>query len=148
MARQTVMTAELAPGRVFLGRIGLAADLLGSLEEVFARLQIQAALFSATGMALKATFGVYDATQQVYAVRVETGPLEMVCCTGSVLPGEERPALFAHILLGRGRTRLFGGRLFSETLVEDAEFEVRELVGSPPIRTYDALTGRMHLHLP
>lgn len=141
------MTAEVALGRLFLGRFPQKADLLRSLEEFFLQQQIRAGFFSATGTALSATFGVYDPSQRVYALRVETTPLDIVSCAGSVLPGEAHPEIEAHVVLGNGQTALCGGRLFSETLVEDAEFEFREIVGSLPSRAYDPLTGRMHLHL-
>ena len=148
MQSHTAVTAEGAPGRLFIGRLSQAPDLLEGLETFFLRQQIQAGFFSAAGTALSATFGVYDSSQQVYAVRAESGPLEIVSCTGSVFPGEDRPAIVAHVVFGNGQTNLCGGRLFSQTPVEAVEFEVRELVGSLPMRTYDPLTGQMRLHLP
>lgn len=148
MQSHTAITAEVEPGRLFIGRFSQAPDLLECLEAFFLRQQIRAGLFSATGTALNATVGVYDSSQQVYAVRAESGPLEIIACRGSVFPGKDRPAIVAHVVFGNGQTRLSGGRLFSQTPVEAVEFEVRELVGSIPMRTYDPLTGQMRLHLP
>lgn len=148
MQRHTSISAEVSPGRLLIGRLSRAPDLLGSLEAFFLQQQIRAGLFSATGTVLNATFGVYDSSQQVYAVRTESGPMEIVSCTGSVFPGKDRPAIVAQVVFGSGQTNLCGGRLFSQTAVETAEFEVRELVGPLPTRSYDPLTGQMRLHLP
>ncbi len=148
MQRHTAITAEVAPGRLFIGRLSQAPDLLEGLEAFFLQQQIRAGLFSATGTVLKAAFGVYDSSQQVYAVRTESGPLEIVSCTGSVFPGEDRSAIVAQVVFGNGQTHLCGGRLFSQTAVAAVEFEVRELAGPLPTRSYDPLTGQMRLHLP
>jgi predicted DNA-binding protein with PD1-like motif len=148
MESHTAMAAEVAPGRLFFGRLRQTADLLESVEAFCFRKRIRAALFSATGTVLSATFGVFDPSQQVYAVRVEHRPLEIVSCRGSVLPGDDRPRAVAHIVFGDGQAALCGGRLFSETRVDAVEFDVRELVGPLPSRRYDPLTGRMRLRLP
>ena len=148
MNESAAISTELAFGRVFLGSLSGEADLLRSIVDFCRRRRIGAGLFSLTGTTRSAIVGTYDAKQQVYATRKESGAMEIVHCTGSLLPGANGAAPAACIVLCRENGALTGGRLFSDTPVDSGEFEIRELIGVLPQRIFDPLSGRMRMAFP
>jgi predicted DNA-binding protein with PD1-like motif len=148
MTDSTTISAALSFGRIFLGTLSRGTDLLQGLAGVCHRNGIRAGLFSLIGTTRSAILGTYDPKQQVYATRREAGALEIVHCAGTILSDGKKPALTAHIVLCREEGSLTGGRLFSQTPVVDATFEIRELTGRLPKNTYDPVSGRMRLDLP
>jgi predicted DNA-binding protein with PD1-like motif len=145
MNESAAASTELTFGRVFLGRLLDEADLLRAIQAFCQQRRICAGLFSLTGSTRSAIVGTYDAKQQVYATRKESGTLEIVHCTGSLLPGENAAVPEACIVLCHENGALTGGRLFSGTPVDTGEFEIRELVGTLPRRIFDPLSGRMRM---
>ncbi|MGD8368588.1 MAG: DUF296 domain-containing protein [Desulfobacterales bacterium] len=145
MFNNAPMAAELAFGRVFLGSLSGEADLFHFLQRFCRKRKIRAGVFSFTGTTRYAIIGTFDPSLQVYATRKETGSLDVIYCTGTILPKGDDIAVTAQILL-RGENRaMSGGRLFPETPVDEGEFELRELVGTAPERIFDPVSGRSRL---
>jgi predicted DNA-binding protein with PD1-like motif len=147
MNESAKISAALSFGRIFLGTLSRGTDLIRGVAGVCRRNDIRAGLFSLTGTTRSAIVGTYDPKQQVYATRREPGALEIVHCSGIILPEGNEPALTAHIVLCREDGALTGGRLFSQTPVIDASFEIRELTGKLPESAYDPVSGRMCMGL-
>ncbi len=139
------MAAELTSGRIFLGALSREGDLLRFLHRFCRSQKIRAGLFSLSGSTRSATVGIYDPSQQVYATRRETGALDIVFCSGTILPAGDDTAITARILLCGENRGVSCGRLFSETPVEAGEFEIRELLGPAPERIFDPVSARMGL---
>ena len=148
MTDSATISAGLSFGRIFLGTLSRGIDLIQGVAVVCRRNGIRAGLFSLTGTTRSAIVGTYDPKQQVYATRREAGVLEIVHCTGTLLPDGNEPSLTVHIVLCREDGTLTGGRLFSQTPVVDATFEIRELTGRLPKTTRDPVSGQMRLDLP
>ncbi len=148
MPNNAPIAAQLAFGRIFFGALCRESDALGALEGFCRREEIRAGLFSLTGTTRSAIVGTYDPKQQVYATRREEGAFDILLCTGTILPEAGHIAITARIVLCGERGVLTGGRLFSETPVDSGEFEIRELLGSPPERTFDPVSARIGLLFP
>jgi predicted DNA-binding protein with PD1-like motif len=146
MPNIATMAVELTFGRVFLGSLSGEADLFHFLQRFCSKREIDAGLFSLTGTTRSAIVGIFDPSQQVYASRRETGAFDIVLCTGTILPNGDDTSITAHAVLCGEKGSVSCGRLFSETRVDAAEFEIRELIGKVPERIFDPISARMGLH--
>lgn len=134
---------EFVAGRRFLGRLAHGTDILGAIEEFCVRHDIRSGVFSLIGAVSSATIGAYDQKQQVYVTVKEDRELEILACTGNISLKEDRPFVHAHIALADIHGATIGGHLFSDTPVFAGEIEIVELVGTPPERVHDEVTGLM-----
>jgi uncharacterized protein len=134
---------EFKPGRRFFGRLPMNADIIGAMVAICREHDVRMGDFSLRGAVSSACLGVLDQKQQVFVTHTEAEPLEIVLCKGNVSPREGRPFIHAHILLCDSEGRVRGGRLFSETRVFCAEFDLTEFTGKPLNRAYDLPTGQI-----
>jgi len=132
------------PGRRFLGRLSAAEDLIQAVTAMGVREQIPTASVTVTGRVTRLTVGNYDPRQQVYITRTEERPMEIVACRGLLTTEASGPFFHAHITLADDKT-VIGGRLFSKTLVAEAECVIEELLGPRAYRRYDTRTGQLTL---
>lgn len=132
------------PGRCILGRLTGNEDLIRAVIDLCEKERIATASVAITGRISRLTVGTFDPLQQVYITRTEERPMEIAACRGLLTTEAEQPFFHAHILLADVET-VVGGRLFSETLADEAELVVNELKGPPPRRAYDTRTGQLAL---
>lgn len=133
-------------GRRILGRLEPDADLIASLTRCCRNDKVATASVSVRGSVSRYTIGTFDPTQRVYVTRAADQPMELVVCCGLYTEGPAEAFFHAHMLLADGQGRVAAGRLFSETIVCAAEFDLQELLGPPLERRYDVLTGQMQLN--
>ena len=138
-----IVCSEFKTGRRFLGSLPHKEDLIASIENFAIEASIHMATFSIIGAVSSVTMGSYDQKQQVYVTATETGPFEILTCTGNISLKDQKPMAHAHIVLCDEKGKAFGGHLFSETIIFAGEIELVELTGKQFERTYDAITGLM-----
>ena len=132
---------EFKPGRFFIGRIPLQADLLTAVYDLCREHSIECASFAINGVVLSATLGTYDQKQKVYVTAREAGPLDILSCSGNLINRENRFGIHADIVLSGLAGKTTGGRLFSPTTVLAGEVELTEFRGKLLDQFYDAETG-------
>ncbi len=130
-------------GRRFMVSLPHKGDVLHIVSDFCIDKKIHTASFSIIGAVSSAVFGLYDQKQQVYATKKQEGSLEIISCTGNVTIENNKPFVHAHILLGNDKSEIFGGHLFSETIVFAGELDITELLGDPIKRAKDTTTGLM-----
>ena len=132
---------EIKTGRHFIGRLARNADIVHAVQSLCHGNRIAAAAFSIRGSVTKATFGVFDQTQQVYITDQVEKTLEIIACNGRFIASRSHTGMRGWITLIDNEGGVHGGQLFSETLVYEAEIEIQELLGPIPPLAYDADTG-------
>ena len=140
------MTADtpnngFTPGRIFLEALRPGEDLLTAIETLCAREAIKTATFTVWGALSSFTLGWYDPSQQVYATSHEKRNMQIASCAGTVSLVEEKPSAAASCVLADEEGQVFGGQLFSESIISAAELALQEITGPPVIRSYDENTG-------
>jgi len=128
-------------GRRFLEPLPAGKDLLKSVESLCEEHSIQMGVFWLIGAVTSATWGVFDPEQRVYVTRNETGPFEIITCSGNLSMKDDHPVASAKILLMDETQRVWGGHLFSDTLLFYGELNLEEVEGYPRERQYDADRG-------
>lgn len=116
------------PGRHVAGSLPNQKDLIGSIEAICRRHAIENATFSVIGTVSSATIGVFDPVQKVHVTHLEKVATELLSCWGSFSTNGGKPCVNANVILSDQQGRLTGGHLFSETIVHDAEIDLRERV--------------------
>ncbi len=130
-------------GRRFMGSLPHKCDILHIVSDFCETKKIQIASFNIIGAVSSVVFGFYDQKQQVYATEKKEGFLEIISCIGNVTLKDNKPFVHAHILLGNDKNEIFGGHLFSESIVFAGEIDITELLGDPIKRSKDVTTGLM-----
>jgi len=128
-------------GRRFMERLGGETDILSGIEEICMLNAVRMAVFNLVGAARSATFGVFDQKQRVYVTQKRDGFFEILNCTGNISIKEGKPIAHAKIILSDEQNRIFGGHLFSDTLLFYGELYLEEMEGSPLERQYDESSG-------
>ena len=118
------------PGKHIVGPLPDQKDLIGAIEAVCRHNLIDSATFSVTGSVFSATIGVFDHTQEVYVTHLEEEATELLYCQGTIYMCGETPMVRAKLILANQQGHLTGGRLFSDTIIHDAQIILQELVRS------------------
>ncbi|MDF1536837.1 MAG: DNA-binding protein [bacterium] len=129
-------------GRAFIGRLPSGADLLESLTAVCRYENVRFGVVTAIGAVSSARLGYYKQDEQEYmeCLNIEKG-LEIVSCLGNMSLKEGEIFVHTHVILSDKEGRCYGGHLMPGTRVFAAEYCIRELVGKPYSREWDAVTG-------
>lgn len=135
------------PGPRRLGSLPADQDLLSAVEAVCRCEGIACAAFRVSGTVRSLTVGSYDPAQQVWVTAHFPDAQEIVVCTGTVMGQAEGLKACAQIVAADTRGHLHGGRLFSETVILEAEIDIESLDGPALKRVYDAESGRWRLSM-
>jgi predicted DNA-binding protein with PD1-like motif len=136
---------QMQTGRFFWTGLLAGQDITVAVAGLCRRFGLAAAVFAVSGQVTVATVGTYDAAQQVWVTQKESGGADIVLCRGDVLRAQDQPRVCGQILLADTAGRVFGGRLFADTLVAAAEVQLLELLGKGPTRTHDSVSARWFL---
>lgn len=138
-------TQQGKTGRFFSGLLPPGRDLGESLCRIADRESISWGMVRISGELSTATLGAFDPAQKVFATEHHEGGLTIASLTGtlSVLNAFSYAELSAVVVDKSGR--VFGGRVFSETLPENAEYHLLCIEGGPLARIRDPITGRCPL---
>ena len=133
---------QVKEGRVFIGRLGLKADILKSLKEICAKEGIRLGVFSVIGAVSAVKFGYYRQAEKKYAdcVNLEK-KLEITSCTGNISLKDSEIFVHAHITLADHNGRCYGGHLMLGSRIFAAEYHIKELTGATLERHPDPETG-------
>lgn len=144
----TLKPVEITSGRRFLANLPAGADLSAAIEALCRDVTVHRATFQVAGVVRSCTIGAFDPAQQVYVTHSDDTPREILSCVGAFSLIDGNPVIDARIVLTDDQGGVTGGRLFSETLLEVGEIDLRE-IGHPSLeRRYDAVTGRTFWDLP
>jgi len=136
---------RMQTGRLFWTELETGHDLIGAITGLVQGLGLTAAAFDVSGQVGLATVGAYDAVQQVWVTEKQESGADMVYCQGNVVTADGQALVSGRILLADKTGRVYGGRLFSDTIVQVAEVQLIELQGQVPARTYDPLSALWRL---
>ncbi len=130
---------EFSTGRSFLVKLEHGKELLMQLKNFLIENEIKSAFVSGIGAVISAEIGYYDQKRKEYIKKSFTERSEILSLSGNVslLDGEVFPHI--HVILGYDN-RVYGGHLFSAEVFA-CELFVLELVGTPPERGFDEVTG-------
>jgi len=134
-------------GRRILGQLESEVDLIASLTGHCRKNGIATAAVSIRGSVRTYTIGCFDPAQKVFVTQTHTRSMEIVACRGLYTDAPTGTFFHAHILLADDQGAVTAGRLFPETIVSAAEFDLQELLGPPLERRYDLRSGQMLLHV-
>ncbi len=130
---------EFSTGRSFLVKLEHGKELLTQLKDFLVENGIKSAFVSGIGAVISAEIGYYDQKRREYVKKSFAERSEILSLSGNVslLNGEVFPHI--HVILGYDN-RVYGGHLFSAEVFA-CELFVLELVGTPPERSFDEVTG-------
>lgn len=125
-----------------MGRLPQGADLLEALNEFCAQQNITAGEVRAIGALTKAALGFYNQQNREYEYLTLDRPLEIVSLIGDVSLKDDRPFVHAHVALGDGQGRLWGGHLAPGSDIFACEVVIVEYETTEPFeRQFDQGTG-------
>lgn len=125
-----------------MGRLPQGADLLESLNDLCARENITAGEVRAIGALANAALGFYNQHTREYEYLALDQPLEIVSLIGDVSLKDGRPFVHAHVSLGDGQGRLWGGHLAQGSEIFACEVMLIEYQTDEPFeRVFDQGTG-------
>lgn len=132
---------ELTEKKVYMGRLPQGGDLLNSLTQFVREKGIKKGQVEAIGAVERAAVGFYDQETQKYKLVTFDKHMEILNLTGNISLKDGEPFIHAHVTLGDGEGRSFGGHLVEGTIVFAGEFIIREFDGKDLERKYDQDTG-------
>ena len=136
------MLREVSASRRFMGRLPQGADLLEALNQLCARENITAGEVKAIGALGKATLGFYDQTRREYDYFTLDQHLEIISLLGDVSLKDGQPFVHAHLAVGDGQGRMWGGHLAPGSLVFACEVMLTAYDAPAPFeRSFDQGTG-------
>ena len=132
----------MEPGRVLMGRLPKACDLLAELTRICQENQITLGEVRALGAVEQAKVGYYDMLSRQYQWLELDQELEILALVGNVSLKDGEVFVHAHITLGDSQGRAFGGHLAEGTKVFACEYVIREYKSDTPLeRVWDEPTG-------
>lgn len=124
-----VEVRTFASGRRVRAQLTPGGDLLADLAAACRRAGLAAATLAVTGSVRSATIGTFDPDQQVYVTHRVEQPLELGACRGTADMAGGQPDLRVGVVLADAAGQVLAGRLFSPTIVFEAEAVFDELKG-------------------
>jgi len=126
---------------LLMGRLQRGDDLLEALTAAVQREGVRLGRVEALGAVEKARVGYYNQTTFAYEYLDLDRDLEILALVGNVSLRDGQPMVHAHVTLGDGQGRAFGGHLAPGTRVFACEFTVEVLEGGEFHRGHDEATG-------
>ena len=137
-----MLTVLTRPGRSFMGRLAKGDDLLQSLEKLCREHDITLGEIRAVGAVTRARVGYYDQGKREYNFLELDQPLEILALVGNISLKDGQPMVHAHVTLGDGTGRTYGGHLGEGTPVFACEFAIYEHLADQTLtRQLDPETG-------
>jgi len=138
---------KLQTGPMVWSALEEGAELGAAVARLAARLGLANAVFDVSGRVSSATVGVYDSAQQVWVTEKHTQGADILFCQGNLLQADQ-PVVSGQILLADPAGRIYGGRLFADTIVQAAEIRLVALSGKAPQRIFDPVAALWRLTAP
>jgi predicted DNA-binding protein with PD1-like motif len=135
------MIVEGKSGRVLAGRLAHDSDVVAELTRICAEKGISAGRVEVIGAVKRARVGFYDQAARQYRYRDFDEPMEILSAVGNISMKDGAPFVHAHVTLGDGSDRAWGGHLCEGTIVFAAEFRIEELLDVTLSRVPDETTG-------
>ncbi|HID19210.1 TPA: DNA-binding protein [Candidatus Bathyarchaeota archaeon] len=132
---------ESSPSRFFAVRLPHDGDLLEAIKGFAVRMGIEAGVLWVIGAVKRATVSFYNQAEKTYSKHSFDEPMEILVCLGNVAKLKGETLIHAHIVLGNGNGKAFGGHLEKGTIIFSAEMFLLELKGVTLNRKYDETTG-------
>jgi len=126
---------------IFMGRLPYGGDMLNSLTEFIKEKEIKKGQVQVIGAVQRAVIGFYDQDKGEYSMVEFDKHMEVLSLIGNISLKDGIPFIHAHITLGDGQGKSYGGHLMEGTIVFAGEFIIREFEGNDLVRTYDEQTG-------
>ena len=125
----------------FMARLSKDADLVQEITAICKKHGITLGRIEALGAVQKACFSFYDQKTHEYLPVSLDKPLEILKLTGNVSLRDNAPFVHAHVTLGDGEGRAYGGHLAPGTIIFACECMVEALNGPALSRQLDEATG-------
>ena len=135
-----MLIRDFRQGRGFLARLDHGADIIGQITDLAKEKEIETGFFSVIGALSRAELGYYDQVSQKYGSIQIFDPMELVCCSGNISLRNKQLFVHAHAVLSDRKGMVRGGHL-NAGIVFAAELYMQELLGLPPERVLDQVTG-------
>ena len=136
------MYLKVAEAQKIMGRLAKGDDLLGSLTKICQDLGITLGEVKAIGAVSQARIGYYHQDTRQYEWLDLNRHLEILALEGNISLKDGKPFVHAHVILGDGEGRAYGGHLAEGTIVFAAEFVIQELKADRSLnRQMDDETG-------
>lgn len=127
-------------GRTYLFKLPKGKDLLEELIDFCHDNQVKCGIVSVVGSVSNATIAYYDQAKKKVEKSLFDEELEVVSLTGNVSIQDNRPMVYAHVVLADKEHAVVGGRLMPGTKIYACEAYIQELVGEPKVRRNDKVT--------
>jgi hypothetical protein len=136
------MYLNVTEARKIMGRLVKGDDLLVALTKICQDLGITLGEIKAIGAVSKARVGYYHQDNRQYEWLDLERHLEILALEGNISLKDGKPFVHAHVILGDGEGRAYGGHLADGTIVFAAEFVIQELKANRELhRQMDKETG-------
>ncbi len=136
------MYLKVTEAQKIMGRLAKGDDLLGALTNICQELGITLGEVKAIGAVSQARIGYYHQDTRQYEWLELDRHLEILALEGNISLKDGQPFVHAHVILGDGQGRAYGGHLAEGTIVFAAEFVIQELKADRSLnRQMDDETG-------
>lgn len=136
------MLLNVTAARKFMGRLAKGDDLLAALTNISEQLGITLGDVKVIGAVSRARVGYYHQDSRQYEWLDLERHLEILALEGNISLKDDKPFVHAHVILGDGEGRAFGGHLAEGTTVFAAEFIIQEFKAERALhRQMDEATG-------
>jgi uncharacterized protein len=136
------MHINVTEARKIMGRVKKGDDLLIALTTICQEMVIALGEVKAIGAVSQAKIGYYHQDTRLYEWLDLSRPLEILTLEGNISLKEGKPFVHAHVILGDGEGRAYGGHLAEGTTVFATEFVIQELKADQSLnRQMDDETG-------
>ena len=129
------------PGRHFLVRFATGDDIISGLTEFAIEHGIQTGWISYLGAISVASLRYYNQDEKRYEDFVIDEHLEVVSGVGNISLLDGKPFIHTHMAVADRQGKAFGGHVNEGTIVWALEANITELLGNPPVRLPDDVTG-------
>lgn len=128
-------------GREFLLRLPTGSDLVPSLTDFAKHHGVQAGWINYLGAISHASLRYYNQDEQRYEDFEIAQHLEVLAGIGNISLLDGEPFIHTHMALADRDGKAIGGHVNSGTIVFAIEVRVEEILGDPPERLFDEITG-------
>ena len=136
------MYLKVTEAQKIMGRLAKGDDLLGALTNICQELGITLGEVKAIGAVSRARVGYYHQDTRQYEWLELDRHLEILALEGNISLKDGKPFVHAHVILGDGEGRAYGGHLAEGTVVFALEFVIQELKADSSLnRQMDEETG-------
>jgi len=133
--------------RVIFAKMEPGEDVLGAIEEVAKKHDVQSGQLSLIGAVSKAKLGYFHREALEYRDFTIDEDVEVVSCIGDISTHEENPVIHAHMIVADEKGKCWGGHLLPGCEVSVTIELVIIETKAKLIRKKDDLTGLNLLHI-